>query len=56
MTSVAFGESHDFHGCQVAVGTIVTSRLYEYLAAQDPAVRHITPAAVVAYVQAVAAS
>ena len=37
MTSVAFGESHDFHGCQVAVGTIVTSRLYEYLAAQDPA-------------------
>ena len=36
MTSVAFGESHDFHGCQVAVGTIVTSRLYEYLASQDP--------------------
>lgn len=36
MTSVAFGESHDFHGCQVAVGTIVTSRLYEYLSAQDP--------------------
>ena len=36
MTSVAFGESHDFHGCQVAVGTIVTSRLYEFVAAQDP--------------------
>ena len=36
MTSVAFGESHDFHGCQVAVGTIVTSRLDEFVAAQDP--------------------
>jgi glycerol-1-phosphate dehydrogenase [NAD(P)+] len=36
MTSAAFGESHDFHGCQVAVGTIVTSRLYEHVRALDP--------------------
>lgn len=37
MTSVAFGESHDFHGCQVAVGTITTSRLYEAVRQLDPA-------------------
>lgn len=36
MTAAAFGESHDFHGCQVAVGTIATSRLYEYVRALDP--------------------
>lgn len=37
MTSAAFGESHDFHGCQVAVGTIVTSRLYAWVRAMSPA-------------------
>jgi glycerol-1-phosphate dehydrogenase [NAD(P)+] len=37
MTSHAFGESHDFHGCQVAVGTLVTSRLYERILQMDPA-------------------
>jgi glycerol-1-phosphate dehydrogenase [NAD(P)+] len=37
MTSIAFGESHDFHGCQVAVGTVAMSRLYERVRALDPA-------------------
>jgi len=36
MTSVAFGLSHDFHGCQVAVGTIATSTLYEHLRSMRP--------------------
>lgn len=36
MTSVAFGQSHDFHGCQVAVGTIATCRLWEHVRALDP--------------------
>ena len=37
MTHYAFGESNDFHGCQVGVGTITTAALYEHLAALDPA-------------------
>ena len=37
MTSIAFGESHDFHGCQVAVGTVAMSRLYERVRALNPA-------------------
>jgi len=37
MTAYAFDQPHDFHGCQVAVGTIATSRLYEYVRALDPA-------------------
>ena len=36
MTHFAFGEPHDFHGCQVGVGTITTAALYEKLAALDP--------------------
>lgn len=36
MTSVAFGLSHDFHGCQVAVGTLATSALYEHVRGLDP--------------------
>ncbi|MEO1273712.1 MAG: iron-containing alcohol dehydrogenase, partial [Myxococcota bacterium] len=36
MTHFAFGQSHDFHGCQVGVGTITTAALYEKLAALDP--------------------
>ena len=36
MTAHAFGETHDFHGCQVAVGTVVTSTLYRELLAIDP--------------------
>lgn len=36
MTHFAFGEPHDFHGCQVGVGTITTAALYEKLMALDP--------------------
>ncbi len=36
MTSVAFDLPHDFHGCQVACGTIFTSALYEHVFALDP--------------------
>jgi glycerol-1-phosphate dehydrogenase [NAD(P)+] len=36
MTAEAAGEAHDFHGCQVAVGTMVTASLYERLLALDP--------------------
>jgi glycerol-1-phosphate dehydrogenase [NAD(P)+] len=36
MTSIAFGESHDFHGCQVAVGTVATSALYAEVSKLDP--------------------
>ncbi|MEM1008411.1 MAG: sn-glycerol-1-phosphate dehydrogenase [Myxococcota bacterium] len=35
MTHFAFGEGHDFHGCQVGVGTITTAALYECLAQFD---------------------
>jgi glycerol-1-phosphate dehydrogenase [NAD(P)+] len=37
MTAFAFGQSHDFHGCQVAVGTLATSELYELVRGLDPA-------------------
>jgi len=37
MTSVAFSEPHDFHGCQVAVGTLATCTLYDELRRVDPA-------------------
>jgi glycerol-1-phosphate dehydrogenase [NAD(P)+] len=37
MTSIAYGLPHDFHGCQVAVGTLTTSSLYEEVRALDPA-------------------
>lgn len=36
MEAYAFGKPHDFHGCQVAVGTVTTSRLYERIFALDP--------------------
>ncbi|TXD33637.1 sn-glycerol-1-phosphate dehydrogenase [Lujinxingia vulgaris] len=36
MTSIAFDEPHDFHGCQVGVGTLTTAYLYEQLMAMDP--------------------
>lgn len=36
MTHYAFGDSHDFHGCQVGVGTVTTAALYEELARLDP--------------------
>ena len=36
MTHFAFGEPHDFHGCQVGVGTITTAAFYEKLTAMDP--------------------
>lgn len=36
MTHFAWGEGHDFHGCQVGVGTITTAAMYERLAALDP--------------------
>lgn len=36
MTHFAYGDPHDFHGCQVGVGTITTAALYEHLAAFDP--------------------
>jgi glycerol-1-phosphate dehydrogenase [NAD(P)+] len=48
MTSASSGEGQDFHGCQVAVGTVVTAALYGRLRAQRPdsididgAVRHL---------------
>jgi glycerol-1-phosphate dehydrogenase [NAD(P)+] len=37
MTHFAHGDPHDFHGCQVGVGTITTAALYECLASLDPA-------------------
>lgn len=37
MTHYAFGDSMDFHGCQVGVGTITTAALYQRLAELDPA-------------------
>ncbi|TVQ99715.1 MAG: iron-containing alcohol dehydrogenase [Deltaproteobacteria bacterium] len=43
MTAHAFGETHDFHGCQVAVGTVVTSTLYHELLAIDPSRISIDP-------------
>ncbi len=36
MTHFAFGDPHDFHGCQVGVATITTAALYEKLTALDP--------------------
>lgn len=36
MTHFAWGEPHDFHGCQVGVGTVVTAALYERLQALSP--------------------
>lgn len=35
MTAIAFDEPHDFHGCQVGVGTVTTAFLYEKLQALD---------------------
>ncbi len=37
MTSIAYDLPHDFHGCQVAVGTMATSSLYAEVRAIDPA-------------------
>ena len=37
MEAYAFGAPHDFHGCQVAVGTVTTSKLYERVLGLDPA-------------------
>jgi len=36
MTHFAWGEPHDFHGCQVGVATVTTAALYERLAAFAP--------------------
>ncbi len=36
MTHFALGESHDFHGCQVGVGTLTTAAMYRELARLDP--------------------
>jgi glycerol-1-phosphate dehydrogenase [NAD(P)+] len=36
MTAIAFGEPHDFHGCQVAVGTCATISLYDELRGARP--------------------
>jgi glycerol-1-phosphate dehydrogenase [NAD(P)+] len=36
MTSIAYDLPHDFHGCQVAVGTMATSTLYAEVRAIDP--------------------
>ncbi|MEW6751190.1 MAG: iron-containing alcohol dehydrogenase [Candidatus Latescibacterota bacterium] len=36
MTHFAWGEPHDFHGCQVGVATLATAALYERLAALSP--------------------
>ena len=36
MTAIAFDQPHDFHGCQVGVGTLTTAFLYEKLQALDP--------------------
>jgi glycerol-1-phosphate dehydrogenase [NAD(P)+] len=37
MTAKASGEAHDLHGCQVAVGTVITASLYDRLKAVHPA-------------------
>jgi glycerol-1-phosphate dehydrogenase [NAD(P)+] len=37
MTAVAFDLPYDFHGCQVACGTLATSALYEHVRSLDPA-------------------
>ncbi len=37
MEAYAFGKPHDFHGCQVGVGTLTTAMLYEKLREIDPA-------------------
>lgn len=36
MTSIAYDLPHDFHGCQVAVGTLTTCALYHEVRALDP--------------------
>jgi glycerol-1-phosphate dehydrogenase [NAD(P)+] len=36
MTAHAFGLPHDFHGCQVGVGTLTTAHFYERFRALDP--------------------
>ncbi len=36
MTAIAFDKPHDFHGCQVGVGTITTGLIYEKLRALSP--------------------
>ena len=36
MTHFAWGEPHDFHGCQVGVATVTTAALYERLTAMSP--------------------
>jgi glycerol-1-phosphate dehydrogenase [NAD(P)+] len=36
MVTIASGEPHDLHGCQVGVGTITTAALYERLRAMEP--------------------
>ncbi len=36
MTAIAYDKPHDFHGCQVGVGTITSGLLYEKLCALSP--------------------
>ncbi len=36
MTAIAFDKPHDFHGCQVGVGTVTTAFIYERLRALNP--------------------
>jgi glycerol-1-phosphate dehydrogenase [NAD(P)+] len=36
MTAYGFDQPHDFHGCQVGVGTLVSAMLYERLREFDP--------------------
>lgn len=36
MVAIAQGREHDFHGCQVGVGTMATAALYERFLALDP--------------------
>jgi glycerol-1-phosphate dehydrogenase [NAD(P)+] len=36
MVAIARDQPHDFHGCQVGVGTITTAALYERLRAMEP--------------------
>ena len=36
MISISQNLKHDFHGCQVAVGSVTTSHLYEQIRALDP--------------------
>jgi len=36
MTALADGIPHDFHGCQVGVGTLAAAQLYEHLRGLDP--------------------